>query len=617
MDSDLIYFKTASGDGAMRQRTRVLQRNVRMVLILVDGHSTVGDLNAKTGNPQLTENALLELEKGGFIELRIEQDSIWAESKKVAQEIRAAAIEQISQFSLPATKDFPPTPPPPTPENRSFVHSVFPAPIHSDMSVSQFSLAPKYSLGFPNNDFPAVPAQPVEKEGSKQQSTNSEALGPSFTEKIKALLSISSWKETDSVSIKPIRRGRRQKMGWPGMAISLIVGFFALAILALNFFPYDSYLPRVETAFTKVSGRPVKIGSMQVNVYPKPGLLLGNVRIGKGRDEIRIAEMRLQPVFSTLMASKIIYRDVVLSGLILPAELIAGLPSVFSAAANPSSSAGVEHIRFEKAEVMFSGLGFSGMEGEAKLSVNGLFLSLSLQSADRSISLEAKPVAQRLDVTLEGFGWHPTQGSPFLFDSVNLNGSLENGAFTIRSMELRLFDGLIKGVAVLQANTKPTISGEIVFERVNASRLGDALGIGQQFTGETAGKLRFSTTANTWATIFNAIDADGEFTMHRGSIRGIDLAEAVRRVSRTPVQGGATVFEQLSGKIKLTPTNYQFMGLILSSGLMQSSGSIEVSKDLKLNGKMELQMRGTVNQSRVPISISGPLKIPVVQVGRS
>ena len=67
MDSNLIYVKTSAGENAIQQRTRVIQRNVRMVLILVDGQSTVADLTRKTGNPQLTENALAELEKGGFI----------------------------------------------------------------------------------------------------------------------------------------------------------------------------------------------------------------------------------------------------------------------------------------------------------------------------------------------------------------------------------------------------------------------------------------------------------------------------------------------------------------------------------------------------------------------
>ena len=91
MDHDLIYAKTTSGEAAMLQRTRTMQRNVRMVLILVDSQSSVADLCLKTGNPQLTENALLELEKGGFIEPRGDVDSLWAEGAKVAQVVRAAA----------------------------------------------------------------------------------------------------------------------------------------------------------------------------------------------------------------------------------------------------------------------------------------------------------------------------------------------------------------------------------------------------------------------------------------------------------------------------------------------------------------------------------------------
>ena len=133
-------------------------------------------------------------------------------------------------------------------------------------------------------------------------------------------------------------------------------------------------------------------------------------------------------------------------------------------------------------------------------------------------------------------------------------------------------------------------------------------------SGDTTGKIRFSTTADSWEKIFSAIEGDGEFAIQRGNVRGIDLTEAVRRISRTPVQGGTTIFAKLSGKMRLTPASYQFSGLILNSGLMQSTGNVEVSKNLLISGKMELQIRGTANQTRVPVSISGPLSSPSVQV---
>jgi hypothetical protein len=623
MDSDIIYVKTASGEEAMLQRTRVMQRNVRMVLILVDGQSTVADLCGKTGNAQLTENALRELEKGGFIEARVDRQSLWAESKKAAQEISAAAIDQISQLTAPAAiKKAPPTPAaePPAVDGRVFVHSVFPAPPRSDSTfsqlsqLSQFSMAPMQALRIPAGELPPVPDASARGPFSGSRSAKSERLEPSFVERAKGMLRRPGSKSEERLELKPVRRGQRSAKGWP-VAIFGALLILALGYLALDFFPYDFYRPEVEAALAQTSGRPVKVGTMRVVGYPKPGLLLGDVRLGVGEDEIRIAEMRLQPVLGTLRATKMVFNDMALSDVTLPMGLIAGLPGIFAAMAAPASPVSVEHVSFEKTKVSFHGLALSDLDGEAKLSADGLFESLLLRSPDRSLSLEARPEGDRLNVALEGFAWRPALSSAFVFDSLNLQANLDKDVLTISSLELRLFDGLVQGSAVLRADKSPSMLGALSFERINSTRFGNAVGIGPLFSGEAAGKIRFSTTFESWATIFSALEGDGEFTIRRGNIRGIDLTEAVRRISRTPVQGGATIFERLSGKFRLTPTSYQFSGLVLSSGLMQSTGYVDVaSKDLKVSGKMDLQIRGTANQSRVPVSISGPLKSPSVQV---
>lgn len=600
----------------MHQRTRVMQRNVRMVLILVDGQSTVGDLSLKTGNSQLTENALRELEKGGFIEPLVEQDSLWAESKRVAQEIRAAAIDKALLFSGPKDREGALGLEPSMAERPISMQSIFQTPLRSDLPMSQFSLDPTPSGHVSGEPASPLPAQVETKVPAWKQTKPSKVAAPSFVDRIMAYLSGSNRKTDEAILIKPIRRGQRRSMNWTKVVVFGVFFVLGLAFLLASFFPYSRYLPEVELVIAQASGRAAKVGSMRVDVYPKPGLFLGDVRLGTGKEELRIAEIRLQPAISTLTASKTVFREAVLSGVILPAELIAGLPSIFLAMSMPEARIGIENIRFDKTDISFGGLGFSGMEGETGLSAEGALQSLALHSPDRSLNLLAKPLAQSLDVSIEGFGWRPSQTSPYLFDSVNVKGSLENGAFSITAMDLRLFDGLIQGAAILRADTKPSISGDVMFERISASRLGDAIGIGQQFAGETEGKMRFSSTAESWATIFSGIDAVGEFTMNRGSIRGIDLAEAVRRASGTPVQGGATLFEQFSGQIKLTPTSYQFSRLVLSSGLMQSTGQIEIDKELMVSGRMNLQMRGTVNQLRVPVFISGPLKTPEVQVGK-
>ena len=640
----------------MLQRTRTMQRNVRMVLILVDSQSSVADLCLKTGNPQLTENALLELEKGGFIEPRGDVDSMWAEGAKVAQVVRAAASnyrkDQLARsVSAPSALAEPS-------ESDAAVSAgaVVKTSLSGDLSISEtpLVLAQAEPATFPGC------AEAETRTVAGAQSSPSKGGGASFVGYVKTLfikensgidkaqpVSVGSLKQLPSsedrreaesknqlaggsqvvvpralatgdeaIFLKPTRRARAESMGWPMIVVLGVAGTLSVLFMAVLLFPFNNYLPELEAAISSASGRPAKVGLVRLNLYPLPTIVLGDVRIGTDRDEMRIDEIRLQPAIGTLMAAKIIFREVTVSGVVLPVEVIAGLPRVFVALSSPSARFGVSHLGLEKLTITFSALGLSNMDGEARLSADGLLESLRLSSADRRLSLVATPMAQGLDVVLEGYGWRPVSGSALLFDSVNLNAFADNGVLTIRNVALRIFDGVIEGGAVLRANQPLGIAGDLSFKRVNATRLGEAIGVGQQFSGETSGKMHFSTKGDAWASIFAAVNAEGDFAVQRGSIRGIDLVEAARSVSRIPVQGGATPFENLSGTIKLTPTRYQFSALVLNSGLMQSTGFFDVSSELMVSGTMELKIRGTANQTRVPISIGGPLKSPVVQVGR-
>jgi hypothetical protein len=90
MDQKIIFAKTPIGDEAVRQSTRVVQRNLRMVLVQVDGKLTVGELSVKLGDPQLVERALRDLEEGGYIAPTLEAVSVWQESKLRLERLKAA-----------------------------------------------------------------------------------------------------------------------------------------------------------------------------------------------------------------------------------------------------------------------------------------------------------------------------------------------------------------------------------------------------------------------------------------------------------------------------------------------------------------------------------------------
>ena len=98
MDRNLIYAKTPIGDEAVRQSTRVVQRNLRMVLVQVDGKLSVAELGAKIGDARMVENALRELEEGGYIAPALEAVSVWQESRLRVERLKASAASGLSSF---------------------------------------------------------------------------------------------------------------------------------------------------------------------------------------------------------------------------------------------------------------------------------------------------------------------------------------------------------------------------------------------------------------------------------------------------------------------------------------------------------------------------------------
>ena len=627
MDPNLIYIKTPTGEDAIQQRARVIQRNVRMVLILVDGQSTVEDLSRKTGNPQLTENALAELEKGGFITPKMEQhDSLWQESQRVAQVVRSAAQEKAAQLLTPGKSgnypDFQQSRPVASTDQVAqasempiSMHSIFEAtPSALEFSSSQFSLAPdpqvKSAAVRPSETVESEPASRRKRREKKHETVSR----PSLLSLIRSFWNGAKHDlDEDSVKLKPLRREGRTRVTWPVAVLLLLFGVAGVAFIASLVFPYNMFLPEVETAFSRAVGRSVKVEALRVEFYPTQGLVLEKVRIGSldGKaEEFNIREIRLLPDVTTLFAERLNFKSAIVSTLELPLGAIVGLPGMLSSFAGSSSTVGVEQIRLEKATLSFDSLVLKDVESEIQRDQDGQFKSLLIRSADKSLAVVARPAGKALDLGIEAYAWRPFQNSRIVFDSISMNGRLEDGLLAIRGADLRVFDGVVNGNALIRSGSKPNIEGEIAFERVNAERLLVALGGGKRLQGEVTGKMRFSSMSDAWEMLLPSITAEGEFSVQRGSVTGVDLVEAVRRVSGTPVQGGVTTFEQLSGRMKLGADNLRFFGLVMNSGLMQSTGQLSVSKEGGLSGRMDLQMRGSVNQTRVPVSIAGTLVAP-------
>ena len=652
LDPTLVFARTAAGEEAMAQRTRVVQRNVRMVLILVDGNATVADLCEKTGNVQLTENALVELESDGFIERRAETRSVWRLTGNTASRKQSTQPRPHSEFStfgssglstpasspLSGTQEtqiipFPnvrpgrTTPQPDTPAPSTLTPSTLTPSTLTPSTLTPSTLTP--STLTPSTLAPPTPtmgaaSSPLAADDLAAESLPSPATAgddrPSLLARLRARLA--AGQRDSGTELRPIRRSRqRRTLTWP---LATLVGLALLAAalsLGVLLFPYGIYLPEVEAALAQSSARPARIGAMRVTVYPRPGLLLEQVRLGEdgAPDQVSMASLRLRPELRSLLSPQLVFGDAELIGITLSAAALDTLAQALDASAAASARARVVQVSLSEAGIAFGDLVLPDLAGRLQLSADHRLQSALLQSPSKNLQVELQPASGGgVKVKLEGTAWRPAPKSPYLFDSLDLQGRISGPEFLIDRVEARIFDGVLRGTGVLRSGSKAAVTGDLSFERINTGALAAALGFNGRIGGEARGKLSFSTSPDSLPNAVARLQASGNFTIHRGHLGGLDLAEAVRRFSVVPLTlGGATRFEELSGVLTLTPNALRLSRLSLAAGLMQANGQIEIGRDLQLRGRMDVMMaRRRADHTAMPVLISGALESPLTQTAR-
>ena len=124
MDKNTVFVKTEEGEEAVRQRTRLVQRNLRNILIMVDGNATVANLVRRFGDETTTQHALAELLAGGFIEESASQLDFTTPLPADATEGRGEELPTLTTaIEPPAARDPIPEPPPPPVIEEIFLHT--------------------------------------------------------------------------------------------------------------------------------------------------------------------------------------------------------------------------------------------------------------------------------------------------------------------------------------------------------------------------------------------------------------------------------------------------------------------------------------------------------------
>ncbi len=593
MNDELIFVKTSSGEDAVRDRTRLVQRNLRMVLILVDGLTNVAALKHKAGDPAMIETALAELERIGLIESVATRGtrhaSTVADAAAIAGEPQVVAVDAYEDFPTIDTvfED--------VASETSNIGADTPVPTEvpslqgtavkrsTDLSVGWFSRMRQRWLQM------------------REERTYEVAYGKPNT--------------SDAGAFSSPRRYPRRRLNLKAIMSFVLIGIVVVGSARVVFYPYDEYRPAFEARLSKMFADRVTIGNVRLSFAPFPVLVLERVVVGSDADTTA-ATVTLVPDPRLVLGGQQ-FRAAKVSGLNIKEGGINKLSKWFL----PGSIGDLQldQVEVDSLSVDLGWMQIRGLSGTLKLDHGGA-PTFTGKTGRGDVQVEAVPVKAGLRISAMAGPWIVPVDPPLKLAALDFSGTLSPGQLLMDKVDARVFDGLVSGSGVMVWQSAPKITLDLALKHVGAAQLLEAVRAPVLVDGELAGQVQYVSNAPSASWLNQNSKAEGSVVVIRGGLKRIDLAGALKgggAQRNAPRRGGETGFEDLAGKFTLDAGSVRFGGVRLSSGLLLASGQAIVSRETGImSGTANVEMRGSASAPRASLSITGNARDPELKAAR-
>jgi hypothetical protein len=427
MNENAVYVKTEAGEDAVTKRT-IVQRNLRSVLIMIDGRTPVGNLAQQFGDPLIVEGLVGELEHRGLVR-RV--DGPEGESDADHSELSAIMVDIEDLISQPIT---------PVADDIRRAHDRSSA--KDSPLLDEFAMAlPELAAPTPVAPAPVPPASAAEDDvrGAIRRAMiaggNTAPSEPS-TGPLGRLFDIFAGRISGA-----------DRKGPPGSVWKrLFVGAAALFLLLLAVFflyPYSRHLPHMEQLATELLGQPVKITSVSPSFLPQPSLALEGLVVGNA-GQLEIGAVKLIPRVSTLLSERTVMREVRIERAGLN---VAFLPDL---SRRQDINWASRWLKVERISVVDSSLivldgALSGLHGTLDINDDGALTRLALGTTDGAMKVQGSIDSGEWKVALTALGWQ-TPGNPsMLFDVLEASGTLNSQRLQFDKLDIKLYDGYAVG----------------------------------------------------------------------------------------------------------------------------------------------------------------------------
>jgi hypothetical protein len=384
----------------------------------------------------------------------------------------------------------------------------------------------------------------------------------------------------------------------------------AVAVGLLHIVPLNNFIGGAQRLMSQRLGVPVTITNLRYALLPLPTLKLERVGIGK-LQEIKIDNIVVSAWPWELLGDTMAFDSVEVNSLTTEQESLALLPGWVrpQGGAQPLN---VRRIRLNAAKVTVKNLDTPIFGGDITLGPDGALQRAVLSDSKARIELTPKDGAMR--VALEGRNWRPPIGPAVELDDIMMEALVDTQQASITALTAKIGRATIKGSARASWVSGIRLEGDLAVTNGELAQLMANFTRDFSASGTLTANATYVVQGATLQNLFADPRVEASFNIEKGSINNVDIIRAIQSPTRDGVRGGKTGFNSLSGTMRLANQIYSFRQLQLSSGPMNSSGSVDVSPDGTLSGRISTQLGSkTVIVARGNLVVTGNLKTPVLK----
>jgi hypothetical protein len=387
-----------------------------------------------------------------------------------------------------------------------------------------------------------------------------------------------------------------------GRTLLTAVVVLAAAIAAPFLVPLAHFIPGLERIASAKLDQPVAIDDLHLHLVPVPKLVASGIRMGP-RADVTIGELEIVPDLASLLSGPQTVRVIRASRVEVTQSALRlgrGLPD-----GQRGEPINVKRLVLNDVVLHHDKLKLPRFDAEVELGEGLRLVRAVLESRDGTMRLLVRPGGS---FSFRATNWTLPVGAPLQFEMVALQGRVQGEQIELPSVEGQIYGGKIAGSLRGTWGKQWALSGNASLAGVDLVPVQQALGKPAKLSGRLKAEAAFATQPD-------GILLHGPFEVLGGAYQGVDLAKAGDLTGQAAAED-ATPFEELTGKVEIRGRQVRLDELCVRSPKMVAGGTVEISAEQQLSGKLDVSVAKTGGFFGVPVSLGGTTSEPSITTSK-